>query len=77
MKMDEFLLEVYKWLMEPRNQCVAEYHEYLLLANGKKKTTQVVEAFMSQRWLSTHPDEKRDEQFFHKCAVEYVKELCA
>ena len=77
MTIDDFLLEVYSWLMEPRNQCVSDYHESCLPVMGKKKTTDEVEAFLSQRWFSTHPNETMDKKFIHRCAVEYVKEMCA
>ena len=77
MKMDDFLLEVYLWLMKPMNQNVQDYHEYCARTMGKMSFIREIESFMEQRFTSMFPNEPVDRDFIHMCAVEYAREMVA
>ena len=73
MKVDDFLSDVYVWLMKPMNESVYDYHEACALTMGKKHFTNEIEGFLTQRFVQTYPTEEINQKFIHRCAVEYVK----
>ena len=72
-KMDDFLMEVYMWLMKPNNESVQELHEYYAYSMGKLHFIKEMERFMEQRFVSMYPNEPVDDEFIHMCAVEYAR----
>ena len=73
MKADDFLLEVYLWLMKPMNQPVQDYHEDCARHMGKLHFIAEMEKFMEQRFVSMYPDTPINEEMIHLCAVEYAR----
>ena len=74
---DDFLLSVYEWLMKPMNRNVEDLHDSYSRYYGKVAFTKEMEKFMEGRFIQTYPNEPIDDDFIHKCAVEYTKEYYA
>lgn len=72
-KVDDFLSEVYRWLM--CHQRVQDEHQLDFLSMGKITFIKELESFMEQRFVSMHPDKPVDRKMLHECAVEYAREF--
>ena len=71
--LDNFLLEVYTWLLLPCNEELVNKHDRWSSFMSTYEFIAEMEKFMDERFRATHPNEKVNKNFIHRCACEYAR----